>query len=248
MRIHGLIVAKNEADRYLRDSLTHARSIFDTVHLFDDQSTDGTLSIARELGCTATVRKDNEPSFLEHEGRFREAAWDSMELKSKPQKGDWVFVFDADEFVVSSRGARPRLEAAIIEAHIAGCDSIRMPIIEIFGTSPSGVPMQRTDGYWPRIDGVRLGRYQRLDSSFRDKSMGCGVLPSYSFNPLRVKDDLFILHYGYAIYEDRCAKYDRYKSMKDHGHNPAHIDSIMREPTLIGWKGPVPQMGVNVEG
>lgn len=247
-RIYGLIVAKNEASRYLSDCLAHMVPLFDAVHLFDDQSDDGTPDIARSLGCTVQIRADGQPSFLEHEGQFRSAAWESMQTFLKPRTGEWVFSFDADEFLVSQKGeARQRMEAAIIEAHIAGCDSVRIPIAEIFDISSNGLPRRRVDGFWSRIDGLRMGRIQGRSSEFRDKAMGCGSLPCYAYNPYRSKDDLYLLHYGYAMYEDRCSKYDRYINLKNHGHNESHIQSIIREPMLENWNGPIPSLGVHVE-
>src|SRR5688572_10892280 len=97
-RLYGLVVTRNEAGRYLNACLEHMIPFFDAVFVFDDRSIDATVRIAESLGCEVAVRSEVQQSFLEHEGRFRQSAWLTMMNRLRPNIGDWVFSFDADEF------------------------------------------------------------------------------------------------------------------------------------------------------
>lgn len=241
--LYGLLVIRNEKDRYLADCINWMRPFLDGIFVFDDQSTDGSELIASRLGCEVVVRDDSIPSFLEHEGQFRMAAWRAFEEKMKPKFGDWVLAFDADEFLVCTSGnVRQHLVSAINDA----CDSVGvlLPFPEIFGVQ-HGVPMVRVDGLWGSIRGSRLFKYLP-DAKWRDKPMGCGSEPTYvTWQGLSHRNhNLHVLHYGYARQTDVRAKYERYSSLLDHGHADAHIASIISSPTLVPWHGPIPKVRV----
>lgn len=240
-KIYGVLVAKNEANRYLEACLAHMMPIFDQVFVFDDLSIDGTPDIARSMGCEVAVRSELQPSFVDHEGRFRQSAWVTMYGRLKPKIGDWAFAFDADEFLVGEnvgKVLRDKIDLALHDGH----DGLTIQIPEVFGYSVDGEPMVRTDGFWKEITGVRAAPI-RPGMRFRNKAMGCGSVPDYATNPLAV-EELHLLHYGYAEYQDRCAKYDFYSSLTDSGHNPEHINSILTQPMLRVWEESFPKIGV----
>ena len=49
----------------------------------------------------------------------------------------------------------------------------------------------------------------------------------------------WILHFGYAVQEDREYRYQRYGN--DRNHNRKHIESILKTPSLEDWSGEVPE-------
>lgn len=239
MALYALTVMKNEANRYLESFLQHHAGMFDGHAFYDDQSTDRSVQIVNDLGdnsCLAGVREDHEPSFLEHEGQFRQNAWNWAENLFCLQEGDWVLSIDADEMLMTQDLTRV--------CNWAFNEVICFSIPEVFMVDVDGAPWVRTDGYWGNLSGPRMCKWKGYPfGTYNDLSMACGSLPAYydsmSYGQ-EVTPDATILHYGYAKHEDRLAKYQRYNGLP--GHNPKHIESIMQKPTLEKWEGTYPVM------
>lgn len=239
MRVHGLTVGRNEQDRYIYTALQTNKDAVDTFSFYDDQSTDETASIASSILGSAYIRDEGRPSFLKHEGQFRQDAYDWLERRVKPEPGDWILSIDCDEIICTTDGTRSwdAIRAAIRNA--GGANAILVPIPECFGIDPDdGWPLVRTDGWWGKVRGTRLFRWQP-NGKFSDKAMGSGSEPTYATRPpFGDPGPLRIMHLGYARQEDVRAKYERYNAM-DHGHNDRHIQSIIQTPTLQRWEGQV---------
>jgi hypothetical protein len=238
IKIHGLIVNRNESQRYLESCLIWNKALFDTLYLYDDQSTDNSVAIASRH-CTAIDIRQDGPSFLEHEGKFREGAYKAWEKTIQPQQNDWVFVFDTDQFVVGNNGAsvKPVLYCLTDKAIKSHKDSVRLAVPEVWAIDTH--MYIRTDGFWNTNTNCHFFKYQS-GGSFKDLAMGCGSTPTYVKNPLENISDCRILHFGYLSPEDRNEKYNRYTSLPNHGHNPKHIESILRPPTLMRYYGQEP--------
>lgn len=239
MRLFALMPTKNEAGRYLAANLVWHQSIFDVIFVFDDRSDDGTPHLAEALGAQVMVRPDGVPSFLEHEGRFRQAAWDALIEGYNLNEDDWVMAIDADEFLVCEQPYGLEMFNTAVKAQQSGHLSVQIPVPEVFDQTPEGVPLIRTDGFWPNQHSARFVRFQP-DGKYRDAEMASGQVPAYAMQNSAPKNhDLAILHYGYCDLADRIAKYERYSAIQT-GHNPAHIASILETPTLEQWTGTVP--------
>lgn len=244
MRVLGQMVVRNEADRYLDCSLSWHLPILDGLHVYDDRSTDDSVDLATSHGAVVTTRDPDVPSFVQHEGQFRQAAWRAFEAAMMPEAGDWVLAIDADEFLVSRAHEADSLWSAVNEALQNGWVARMVRIPEVFAVSNEHgeltQPQVRMDGYWGGIQGTRLFSYQP-HGQFSNKPMGSGSEPTYvagngPWGP--PTDDLFLLHYGYAFTADQQAKYARYSQLV-HGHSNAHVESIITEPTLVRWDGPM---------
>lgn len=245
MRFFLHVVTRNESDRYFRDFLLWHSWIFDGVFIYDDQSTDSTVDIAKELGAKVQIRPDSIPSFLEHEGQFRSAAWEAMQDTFQPDEYDWIVALDADEFLVSNMVgyADPPLlpsflTAACVYAEKQNSKSVILPIPEVFDRLDINDLYIRTDGFWQGLKQPRICKGD-ISFTFSDKKMACGAIPDTARD--RASDQncgLTILHFGYAREEDREKKYLRYSNLP--GHNPVHIESIMRPPQMELWQGQVP--------
>ncbi len=241
-RLHAILVARNEADRYLDAVLSSLPT--DSIHLFDDRSTDDTGALAESHGVAVTVRPEGMCSFAEHEGWFREAAWAAFEYRLQPEPGDWVLTLDCDEFLVALGDVHGAVRNAIHTADAMWAGAVRLPIPEVFEVRKDG-PQVRMDGYWGSLSAPRLFRY-RHGGRFSPQATACGSEPTYvSLSHAADSDGLALAHYGYATAEDRRAKYDRYMAMPSHGHNPAHIHSILSTPVVrpleqlapVVWRG-----------
>lgn len=246
VRILGVTVARNEEDRYLASMLRWALlNAVDDLFLFDDLSEDGTRTCAEALGAMIQVRGADQASFLEHEGKFRQAAWNAFERAMGPRPGDWILAIDADEFLVSKTNSCPRCDLAEAArlADAVGAKSVLVPIPEVFGWDGDGTPLVRVDGLWGTIRGTRFFRYE-LGGVFQDKSMGCGSEPTYvgmsKHSPTAF--GLHLMHFGYADAADQVDKHKRYTSLAAHGHNDQHVQSIVGAKQLVRWDGPIPKV------
>lgn len=229
--IYGITVTRNESDRYLDQSLRKLNGIVDVSYVYDDASEDNTVDVANVCGSTVRVRSEDEESFMEDEALFRSNALRSMVADLEVQKGDWILSVDADEMLYAHEGSVRRSLDALT---VAGPDSWRFPIKEVFDIGTLGSPYVRVDGYWGDINGVRFFRYDG-DLSFRHKGMGCGSVPTKFAKSAVSTSDVGLLHFGYAREEDRVVKYARYFGAP--GHSIKHVDSILRPPVLVRWDG-----------
>lgn len=243
MPLHVLMVAKNEADRYLASALKWASSYADNVYVYDDQSDDGTPEIAAEYA-KVKIRPDSTPSFLQHEGKFRQAALDSMVSELGVKDGDWVHVLDADEFLVAETDVRAQIDACIAKAESLKAKSIRVLIPTVWGgyVAKGRIlvdPLVRIDRFWNILAEPRIWQYQE-GAQFLDKAMACRNEPTYvRRHPMYDgRTHLINFHYGYAFPEDRVERYNRYISLEDHGHHPDFIESIRQLAPTRRWEGP----------
>jgi len=227
--IVGHMVMRNEADRYLQASLWQLSKFCDEVIVVDDQSDDDSVKIAKDLGCKVIVRPDEVLSFLQDETYFRSYAWWAMSQELKLSNKDWIIALDADEYIYGGTGV-------ILDAK--DYNSISVPIREVWDWDWYLAKI-RVDGFWDSNSHNRIVRY---NSSYRFENSGSGngSVPTGQYKTKFLDKDntgLGILHFGYATQEDRQAKYERYTSMKNHGHNEKHIQSIMQNPTLDSLGG-----------
>jgi glycosyltransferase involved in cell wall biosynthesis len=174
-----VIITKNESTR-IRECIQSVLWADDIV-VVDDESTDDTAAIARELGARVEVRR------MDNEGRHRNAAYAMA-------KNEWVFSLDADERVT------PELEAEIRQILIAGtpCNGF-------------GVPRKNYVGkYWARWGGMypsRQLKFFRRDAFKYEEE--AEVHPRAIMHDPRgeLKSDL--IHYTYRDFSDIIAKLDR---------------------------------------
>lgn len=242
--IYGLICVKNEADRYLDACLEWHKQFLDALFVYDDQSDDDTVKVAQSHGAHVVIRPDDVPAFMEHEGKFRQASLDALEQRFPLKVGDWVLVVDADEFLT---GAVDRIGDIAWQADLNGAKSIRLQRPEAWGADEVEGwyinPKIRTDGLWGKLTCTRLFRWEP-GGKLRDQAMGCGNEPTYihKFRIFEPGDPLYLVHLGYMKLEDRVAKYQRYSSLYNHGHNEEHIRSILQAWKSADWNGPWPDV------
>jgi hypothetical protein len=237
------MVVRNEVDRYLQSCLEWHKPMLDELLIIDDQSDDGTVDVCFQYTNNVVVRPSCESSFMEHEGKFRQFAWDSLRVLDLVEPGDWVMVFDSDEFFIGNHTTnldhRQALEKWIAYAEETGRDSITTNITDIW--AHDGVPYRRTDLFWAKNVRTFLVQY-RHGEKFTDKPMGCFSVPqayvSQQLTPISLGG---LFHVGHLDPEDRQSKHQRYTSLKNHGHSKKHIDSIITKPTLQEYLGIVPK-------
>lgn len=218
--IIGLMVTHNEAHRFLAASIGSLSVVCDVVCVYDDQSTDNTVEVASRHGAIVEIRPERVPSFIENEGAFRDAAWKWAERALPAGDGDWVVSLDADELLI---GDRHGLRDVLTDADPA-VDAVEVVIDELWQIRP---PMRRIDGFWDRIRGVRIRRWEQ-GLTIAAKAMASGSVPKASH--VLVDGNVHIAHLGYVRAEDRRAKHSRYSGRA--GHSAKHVNSILQEPVL----------------
>lgn len=231
MRVFAVMTTKDEADKHLRPVLRRLVPQVDGVFVFDDRSADNTQGIARGMGATVVIRHVDTPTFMNDESAFRTASYEAFAKFMKPETGDWVLSIDADEMVAGEYSLHDLAQAT-------NGDAYALHKAEVWDVSPiNGKPFIRTDGYWGDIHTPRFFRWNAdRPVNVPDGIMGCGSIPEWAFRAAARTQWVSLLHYGYATKEDRVRKYARYFGAP--GHNPKHIHSILKSPTLIGWEGP----------
>jgi glycosyltransferase involved in cell wall biosynthesis len=235
-----MLVTKNESSRYLQKFIEH-HNFFDDVFVYDDRSDDQTVELARSAGWRVVIRQEDEPSFMEHEGKFRFNSWKSFEENMHPEYGDWILSIDADEFIIteSDLTIKENILEEIKKAEDANHHLIRILRREIWKMDETGCFL-RVDGFWKNDIIYRLFKYKE-NGTWSKKPMGCGSAPTYVGMNGRLSQNLFVLHFGYTNSDDRQTRYDRYISLPDHGHNDQHIKSIIKNPVLKKYSGPKPE-------
>jgi len=218
-------VGPGEADRHLQRALQSARGWADTVIVYGDAPDDATRRLIMRYAHLARIGDQNLYETGEHLVRN-----ELLEMADGVlQDGDLVCALDADEeFAAPAERVREILTA--LEDDPRG--SFNVHFLHLW--NPDG-SMHRVDGLWQPSVGPRIYRhYQgiRLQPLY-ESAWVCPPLPPRLLYE-RTAPVLEILHWSYARPQDRAPKHERYSRLP--GHHPAHIDSILTEPTLA----PVP--------
>lgn len=243
-KVVALMVVKNELNRYLKESLSWLRSNDIETFILDDGSTDGTFEYCKDNANHVRGRHPSILSFEESESEFREAAWSWVAGVVGPSA--WILSVDADEFPVvrlgsTVRGLKENLALEASYAEMSGKGAVNFPIPEVFDWEggPLAGPMMRVDGYWGKVDGVRMARAD-VPREFFERQEGCGSVPRDAMLDFVQASRMEILHLGYLDPADRAAKFQRYSETA--GHNPQHVRSILSRPTLEPWMGHGPRV------
>lgn len=230
-RIFTIIPVKNEQHRYLESCIADLKHEVDEIFVWDDGSSDDSVSIAEEAGALVARREKDAPSFMENESEFRADMWKAFSNLTDVTEEDWVLALDADEFLAGPFVYQTLLR--LTEKDI----TYAFKFLEIFEIS-NDKAFKRTDGYWDRIFNPRFFRFKN-DLKWPNGKMGCGSVPSYALKQqIEVVRDIRIMHLGYTSKKDRKEKYQRY--IKKPGHNLDHIKSILTTPDLqeVFWNLP----------
>lgn len=221
------MIARNEADRFLPDVLSHLNNIVDLVVFTDDCSDDNTLEVARKFDCKTFSSIWDSPHFGINEGELRAQAWGNLE--QFVEVGDWILAIDADEKLYGQERL-PELMTGI--ADVLGITFYHMWDHKHY----------RADKAWRPTISSRLFRYYP-NGCFNLRKLACGSEPTYVLDLIRSgrcnwNTGLRMKHLGYVFDEDKQAKYDRYMKL-DGGdfHSRTHIESIIDpDPLLVYWE------------
>ncbi len=194
------MLVRNEADRYLRRVLSHARCYIDEAVILDDASDDDTVEVCREIleGIPLKLVSNREPGFY-NEVQLRKQQW-SLTVETNP---DWVLFLDADE--IFEERAKEQLRSLIEQAEY---DYFAFRLYDFWDEE-----YYREDSYWQAHKTYRplLIRYQpEFPYVWKETPLHCGRIP-WNVTWLRgAVSELRVKHYGWATERDRVWKYQRY--------------------------------------
>lgn len=214
-------MVKDEADNYLPSALDAWGQFADRIVVLNDNSTDTTADICKDAGAFV-VDWEGQPAWG-RETPPREALW-----KVAIQSGtDFIMVLDAD--MVPARDPKDLL--------IGGIDGVLFYLYDLW----SGTHY-RSDHYWrghtvPRLWCVRNPQ-QSQGQRWSGRNLHSGHFPSNlrMDRVLTAPKDYSLLHYAYALPEDRTRKKVQYLSNGKYltRHEWLHASSIDElEPNLL---------------
>ncbi|HLO03266.1 MAG TPA: glycosyltransferase [Symbiobacteriaceae bacterium] len=223
------MVVRNEADRFLRQVLTHAAQYVDEAVILDDGSSDGTAELCAELlqGIPHQIIRLPD-SLFKQEHLLRRLQWE-LTVATRP---DWILNLDADELFEDRMALAIRSLIDQDEADLIGFRLYDMWDEEHYRADDLWTAHQRS---WPFL--VRWD--PNMADDWRVMDHHCGRWP-LAVDGLRAKGaPLRVKHLGWSRPADRQAKYERYMANDPEGRwgSLAQYESILDPaPTLIPWE------------
>lgn len=219
--IIGMMLVKNEADRYLRKVLEQMFQICDKIIILDDCSTDNTMDICLEY--TPYVYGSDKSEWATNEVSQRKRLWDITRAFAKD--GDWILCLDADETMTHVNDIKKVIEIADINQ----VKAISFKLYDMWNDKE-----YRDDQYWTahQRDWVFMVRYDvNNEYEWREQALHCGRFPVNAFEGLILSSSMKVQHWGWATKEDREKKYKRYMEADPNGEYGilAQYQSILDE-------------------
>jgi len=227
--IHGMMLVKNEADRWLYNVLYQMNYLCDRLVILDDKSDDDTFEICT---CHATeVYKSDESLWGKDELKQRQKLWELTTKKAK--KGDWIICLDADELLVTNHLDYIKYLLKTISLKV---DGIGFKLFDMWNETHF-----RHDQYWQGHlhYWCMAVRYDDRDYIWHEKTLHCGRFPANASGSM-LPTQIPIKHMGWSKEEDRIRKYNRYMEIDPLGKNGilAQYKSILDEnPQLVRFGG-----------
>lgn len=228
----GVMLARNEADRYLREAIVSMQSVCDQILVLDDGSTDGTPELAESLGCTVRRRTADRPMWGEESSARAELwAWGADVAKD-----GWLYVSDADHELV----APPEAWKAMCRSWEATAWAMRLYDC---WDSPT---THRADGQWAAYQVARPWLFRPSacpEPQWGDRGLHSGHAPLNFPYVLGVAPiGVWIRHYGWMDRGDREAKVARYTAASAHlrPSELAHLQSVLYDADSPAHAGCAP--------
>lgn len=202
MKLVTAMLAKDEAEKYLRPVLERCLSFSDTVLLLDDHSHDNTPKIAREMGCLVKERSILKDPAWGNEAPARAELWD---LAAKEAGDGWVLICDADMILEGNpRDLLDTWEVSVWAFVLWDCWD--------------GEHQARVDGPWamgPQVPRPWLFRPSvciQGAPQWSTRGIHCGHAPMNLTGVVAIAppETYYFRHLAYAKREDRVRKHAQY--------------------------------------
>lgn len=223
--IHGMMIVRNESQRYLDSVLQQMIKICDRLVVLDDCSSDDTAQICVDYG--AEVYTTSEQEWIKNEVSLRKKLWEKTIKETK--QNDWIICLDADEIIPDKH--LPYLDY-ILETVSNEVDAIGFKLHDMWNET-----QYRDDEYWQahKHYWTMAIRYHEYKEYFwNEKSLHCGRFPQNGAKAM-LPTEIPILHMGWSREKDRLNKYNRYMKIDSdgvHGWKEQYQSILDKNPTL----------------
>jgi len=229
---YGMLRVKNEA-RWIERVIRSIYPICERIFVFDDHSTDDTVSICENLDCTV-IRSPFEGI---HEARDKDFLLAEV-WKAGAQIGDYCLMVDGDE-ALDSRDV-PALTDVIMAGRVTAGT---MHVVYLWDREDQ----IRVDRWYEEFRRPSLFRLTDRNLTFKRTEYGgnfhCSSAPAQLLDdavPLPVR----LLHYGYLHKEDRVRKFHWYNSIdpdNDFEDRYRHmvVGDLFPSESVFKWAGPL---------
>lgn len=223
------MVVRNEADRYLRRVLEHARQYIDAAVIIDDASTDNTAEICRVTlaGIPLKLITRAESGFA-NEFLLRRQQWQET-IDTNP---DWILSLDADE--IFEDRMLTEIPALINQTDF---DWIAFRLYDFWDENHF-----REDRFWQAHNYHRpmLVRYvPGFTYKWQETAQHCGRLPCNISELPGAPSSIRLKHFGWAHPRDREVKFKRYLELDPEGRcgiMEQYLFIMDRNPNLVRWE------------
>lgn len=205
-KLVGAVLCRNEAGRYLKRAIENLKTFCDDVLVVDDNSTDDSVRIAKQAGAIV-ISLPSKGYMWGKETPARAFLWQEA---VKLAGAGWIYFADADHI---TRGNLKELTKSWV------LNAWAFPLFDVWDEDET---LFRADGYWqghrhPRIWMVRPSAVpEGWEAQWAGRGIHAGHIPAnFPIHGVRVPDDFYILHLGYARADDRVARHSRYLEVKD---------------------------------
>lgn len=214
-------IVKNEAHKFLPETLSIWGEFSSRMLLLDNDSTDGTAEVGRKAGAEVIGVKGE---MWGNEAKFRKRLFE--EALSRTPEGEWIFILDAD--MVPAVSPTPLFEAA--------SSAIAFPLYDIWYVYSDGYLLYREDNFWRGHLYPRIWALQNNPEIFQNSNWGTrGVHSGHFPIDLNLKSityapkEFSLLHFAYASDPLRRVKYSQYVKVAEHlsAFEKAHAQSIL---------------------
>lgn len=228
VKLTCMMLVKNEANRYLKQVLTHISNYADEIVILDDNSTDKTYEVCRSFEKVVSLQKVKGTSFGENEAAPRYQLF-LQTMKTNPE---WIIALDADEQMENA--FEPAIHNILERAGDKKWFSIE------FYHFWNSMQYYRTDKLWKPAQGPRIFKVEDdIRYEWLDRKLHCGSIPRNltkypgTYSGYRVK------HFGYADGPERTKKKYEWYIKRDPNSEMSprsHYDSMLDEhPVLKEW-------------
>ncbi len=207
MKILGMMLVKNEANRWLHDCLLVFRKLCDEIIVLDDCSDDNTPDICKLYDCK--VFHSEKSLWSENEVIQRKKLFD-LTIKHA-NNNDWIICLDADELLIYEHIAYIKYIMNSLSNQING---IAFKLYDMWNND-----YYRQDEFWRAhfYHWAMAIRYDKsLNYQWSNKKLHCGRFPLNSA-PRTLPTMIPIKHMGWSTQEDRIKKYNRYMEVDPEG-------------------------------
>jgi len=225
MKIIGLMLVRNEEERWLKDVLIRMKLLCDKVIILDDDSTDNTAQICRNFNCEVYTSEKSlwgVNELIQRQKLFQLGI-------SYANNNDWLICLDADEVLVIQHISYLK---HVMKSVSNGINGLAFRLYDMWNEK-----QYRADNLWTahnRYWTMAIRYRENFNYEWIQRPLHCGRFPMNS-SPQTMPTFIPIKHMGWSREEDRIKKYNRYIEVDPqgkHGLISQYLSILDENPNL----------------